>query len=182
MKEMFLQKKLTFLIRFHILDWSTNQWTEGPRMQGTNAGKIWLSCGVIQKSNGQGNPLLVAAGGYGRSDIQFLDLTDPMSSSWTTGKTSDKSLANPPIDFDVPGPDLPYSLSGGQMVQQEPGSLIYIGGYQYGSIGQTRWLFKLTCSGPDEQSCHWETLPQELQVERDDFVAMLIPDDLATCS
>ena len=41
-------------------------------------------------------------------------------------------------------------------------------------------IFELTCT---ESGCEWKELQQKLTVDlRNDYVAMLIPDELATCS
>ena len=39
-------------------------------------------------------------------------------------------------------------------------------------------IYELVC---DKQGCSWIELKQKLQVSRDDYVAMLIPDDLVSC-
>ena len=39
-------------------------------------------------------------------------------------------------------------------------------------------LHRLTCQNQD---CEWKTMSQQLKVAREDFVAMLIPDELVDC-
>ena len=40
-------------------------------------------------------------------------------------------------------------------------------------------IYEFIC---DTSSCKWETLEQKLEVSRDDYVAMLVPDELVTCN
>lgn len=39
-------------------------------------------------------------------------------------------------------------------------------------------MYELTC---EFGTCYWETMSQKLQEPRQDFVAMIIPDEMANC-
>ena len=56
--------------------------------------------------------------------------------------------------------------------------VVIIGGYGGGSQSQSS-LHRLTCHNQD---CEWKTMSQQLKVGRNQFVAILIPDELVDCS
>ena len=58
------------------------------------------------------------------------------------------------------------------------GNLIVVGGWDQQN-GFSNSLYKLMC--PHEDACIWEQMGQNLNVARNSFVAMTIPDEMATC-
>ena len=57
--------------------------------------------------------------------------------------------------------------------------VVIIGGWSDDGGGYQSSLHRLTCHNQD---CEWKTMSQQLKVARDDFVAILIPDELVDCS
>ena len=55
--------------------------------------------------------------------------------------------------------------------------LVLIGGYSYDD-GFQDGIFKFTCAN---RNCAWTKMPQKLRVARENFVAIPIPENLATC-
>ena len=55
--------------------------------------------------------------------------------------------------------------------------VVVLGGWVSGS-GYQSSLYLMTCQN---KVCEWQTMSQELKVGREDFVAMLIPDELTDC-
>ena len=72
---------------------------------------------------------------------------------------------------------MPNKLSGHEIVPFDK-DVVIIGGYD-GTVEPRSSLHRLTCNN---QQCEWTTMPQQLKVARDSFVAMLIPDELVDCS
>ena len=56
--------------------------------------------------------------------------------------------------------------------------LLVIGGKD-GSLKYSSKLYRLSCYN---NSCQWETLPQELKTPRELFVAVALPDNFVTCN
>jgi hypothetical protein len=79
------------------------------------------------------------------------------------------------------GPRLPRPVYAAKMVSTPSGKgVILIGGNNVtGAGGYHAYLIELIC---DAMACEWVEMEQKLQVPRDDFVAMLIPDTLTNCT
>ena len=75
------------------------------------------------------------------------------------------------------GPSLPKTLKDHAMVPLDK-DLVVIGGYSGDGSYPSR-LYLLSCHN---KGCGWTTMTQTLQVARNRFVAMLIPDELTDCS
>ena len=72
---------------------------------------------------------------------------------------------------------MPKALYGHEMVTLEK-DLVVIGG-NFGSFSHSSFsLYRMTCQN---HACEWQTMSQELKIGRRDFVAMLLPDELAYC-
>ena len=76
------------------------------------------------------------------------------------------------------GPSLPKTLQRHAMVPLDK-DLVVIAGYSNDGSGYQSSLYILSCHN---KGCGWATMTQTLQVARQQFVAMLIPDDLTDCS
>ena len=72
---------------------------------------------------------------------------------------------------------MPNKLYGHKIVPFDK-DVVIIGGYDGTSGGFPSSLHRLTCQNQD---CEWKTMSQQLKVAREDFVAMLIPDELVDC-
>ena len=62
--------------------------------------------------------------------------------------------------------------------------LIVIGGYDGYEKVYSDSIFKLRCvnmSIPLDKKCHWETLDKKLNIPRQRFVAVPVPDDFIAC-
>ena len=69
-------------------------------------------------------------------------------------------------------------LFGHEMVRFDK-DVVVIGGGSSISSGYQSSLHRLTCQNQD---CEWKTMSQLLKVARNEFVAMLIHDELVDCS
>lgn len=146
--------------RTYFFDFASSEWTPGPKM---TIDRWEFGCTKIEIG---GKKYAVAAGGYSTaigslSSVEFLDLTDE-NSQW------------------VEGPSLPYELMEFQFVTSGNGKEAFAVGGISGRDFQSA-ILRLSCQDSVE-SCQWELMEQKLQVARKEHVAMLIPDDLVTCS
>jgi hypothetical protein len=57
--------------------------------------------------------------------------------------------------------------------------VIVIGGYSDTDYEYQYSMYKLIC---DQLECKWSEMEQQLKIARDDFVAMLIPNQLTNCT
>jgi hypothetical protein len=57
--------------------------------------------------------------------------------------------------------------------------VIVIGGYSDTDNEYQSSIYKLIC---DQLECKWSEMEQQLKIARSNFVAMLIPDALTTCT
>lgn len=73
------------------------------------------------------------------------------------------------------GPSLPKAVVGHEMFTYGD-KVILMGGFD--GLTYQKSIYELTCAN---KNCQWKVLPQSLNSVRDNFVAMLIPDDLANC-
>ncbi len=118
-------------------------------------------CGLITDSLNR-KPIMVVAAG--RADgHQFLDTTELWaddSEKW------------------VKGPDMPVKISGpSSMVSADGNHFIMVGGesLHYQELYE---IYKLQCFN---LNCEWEKMPHELNVARQESVAMLIPSNMTRC-
>ena len=72
------------------------------------------------------------------------------------------------------GPSLPQKMWGHEMVTLDK-DLVAIGGCDKDYLSS---LYLMTCQN---KVCEWQIMSQTLKVGRREFVAMLIPDELADC-
>ena len=57
--------------------------------------------------------------------------------------------------------------------------LVVIGGENYGIWEYSESIYKLRCSN---KICQWEELSQRLNISREYFVALSLPDDFLDCN
>ena len=74
------------------------------------------------------------------------------------------------------GPMLPLDISGGFMLEHPRGGVLLIGGLLDG------WKSLDTIYHLPSLTSKWELLPQKLKEPRHDFAAVVVPDDVTTCS
>ena len=73
---------------------------------------------------------------------------------------------------------IPNDLIGHQMVRVGF-DLVVIGGENYGIWEYSESIYKLRCSN---KICQWEELSQRLNISREYFVALSLPDDFLDCN
>lgn len=136
-----------------IYDHTNEQWTQGPIL---NRGRYRFGCAKFKSPAHENREVLIVAGGYADSDgypFDSVEILDyTMTDEWETG------------------PKLPEKMVEISLVTNQNGNGVLV-------VYQEK-IHELKCS---EQGCEWVKLEQELSVGRDDYVAMLIPDELVNC-
>ena len=142
-----------------IYNFEEKSWTEGPSLI---RGRRDHVCGLI-KDSVLDKEIVIAASGY-EYDIGISNSTE----IWITG-----------TDSWVQGPELPMTgvVGASGLVSDDGKHFILVGGggthYQ-----ELFYIYKLQCFNLE---CKWEKMEQELEVARSHTVAMLIPQEKATC-
>jgi len=109
------------------------------------------TCGLI--SNGQETKIVVAGGWDGNDDLSSVEIFDPTTNNW------------------IPGPSLPYKLTGSAMATSPDGrGVILFGGYNWDKDAREDILLELRF-GADK----WTPLPQKLNQPRYRHVVIPIP-------
>ena len=70
---------------------------------------------------------------------------------------------------------MPRKMKEHHMVILDKTDVVVIGGWDGGQLSS---LYRMTCQNKE---CEWETMSQTLKFGRNNFVAMLIPDELTDC-
>ncbi len=129
-------------------------WTEGPELKNKRGRH---SCGKIRRSKERQEMSIIVAGGYnGNSFLSLVEILDEGSNEWQTG------------------PELPFGIGASQMVEDQNGGVVLIGGV---SILDT--LYQLPHGGQDAA---WTKMEQKMKTIRSQHTAFLIPDNLVDCS
>jgi len=76
------------------------------------------------------------------------------------------------------GPDLPFGIQGGAMVEDPEGGVILIGGQSPSNFYLDN-LFRLSHVG---DGASWKEMPQKLQFGRRYLTAIMIPDHIVNCT
>jgi hypothetical protein len=133
-------------------------WTEGPELKNKRS---YHSCGKIRRNKESQEMSIIAAGGYdGSSRLSSVEILDEGSNEWQTG------------------PELPFGIYGSQMVEDQNGGVVLIGGYAP-SVGTLDNLYQLPHGGQDAV---WTKMEQKMYTGRQFHTAFLIPDNLVDCS
>ncbi len=133
-------------------------WTEGPELKKKRTGH---SCGKIRRNKESQEMSIIVAGCYnGSSRLSSVEILDEGSNEWQTG------------------PELPFGIAGSQMVEDQNGGVVLIGGSSY-SVGYLDTLYKLAHGGQDAV---WTKMEQKMKTGRSQHTAFLIPDNLVDCS
>ncbi len=133
-------------------------WTEGPDLKN----KRWYhSCGKIRRNiESQEISIFVAGGTDGFSYLSSVEILDEGSNEWQTG------------------PELPFGIWESQMVEDQNGGVVLIGGRSSsGAILDT--LYQLPYRGQDAV---WTKMEQKLKTGRREHTAFMVPDNIADCS
>ncbi len=103
---------------------------------------------------------IIAAGGYAGSRLSTVEILDEGSYEWQTG------------------PELPFGVSGSQMVEDQNGGVVLIGGYS-SSVDKLDNLYQLSHGGQDAV---WTKMEQKMKTGRNIHTAFLVPDNFVDCS
>jgi hypothetical protein len=133
-------------------------WTEGPELE--NKRRLH-SCGKIRRNKeSQEMSIIVAGGEDGSSILSSVEILHEGSNEWETG------------------PELPFGIDNSQMVEDQNGGVILIGGYSP-SVGTLDTLYQLPHGGQDAV---WTKMEQKMKTGRYSHTAILVPDNIVDCS
>jgi hypothetical protein len=133
-------------------------WTEGPELKNT---RRLHSCGKIRRNKESQEMSIIVAGGYdGSSLLSSVEILDEGSNEWETG------------------PELPFGIGSSQMVEDQNGGVVLIGG-QLSSIDNLDTLYQLPHG---VQDAVWSEMKQKMKTERSSHSAFLVPDNIVDCS
>jgi hypothetical protein len=133
-------------------------WTEGPELKKKRS---YHSCGKIRRNKESQEMSIIVAGGHDVSSrLSSVEILDEGSNEWQTG------------------PELPFGIEGSQMVEDQNGGVVLIGGWS-SSILNFDTLFQLPHGGHDAV---WTKMEQKMQTGRRLHTAFLVPDNIVDCS
>jgi N-acetylneuraminic acid mutarotase len=133
-------------------------WTEGPGLKNK---REFHSCGKIRRNNESQEMSIIVAGGSVRdSYLSSVEILDEGSNEWQTG------------------PELPFGIAGCQMVEDQNGGVVLIGG---GSIqfDNLDTLYQLPHGGQDAV---WTKMEQKMKPGRCQHTAFLVSENVVDCS
>jgi hypothetical protein len=99
---------------------------------------------------------IIVAGGYDGSYLSSVEVLDEGSNEWQTG------------------PELPFGIGFSQMVEDQNGGVVLIGG-----LGNLDTLYQLPHGGQDAA---WTKMEQKMQTGRQQHTAFMVPDNIVECS
>ncbi len=132
-------------------------WTEGPELKNKRSGH---SCGKIKRNRESQEMSIIVAGGYDSSYLSSVEILDRGSNEWLTG------------------PELPVGISVSQMVEDQNGGVVLIGG-EPSSFVNLDTLYQLPHGGKEAV---WTKMEQKLKIARNQHTAFLVPDNIVDCS
>jgi hypothetical protein len=133
-------------------------WTEGTELKHKRG---FHSCGKIRRDQeGEGMSIIVAAGDDGSAYLSSTEILDEGSNEWRTG------------------PELPFGIFYSQMVEDQHGGVVLIGG-RSPSTTHLDTLFQLPHGGKDAV---WTEMDQKLEMGRHAHTAFLVSDKIVDCS
>jgi hypothetical protein len=133
-------------------------WTEGPELKNK---RLYHSCGKIRRNKESQEMSIIVAGGHdGFSTLSSVEILDEGSNKWQTG------------------PELPFGIRLSQMVEDQNGGVVLIGG-QSSSVGNLDTLYQLSHGGQDAV---WTKMEQKMKTGRFEHTAFLVPDNIVDCS
>jgi hypothetical protein len=132
-------------------------WSEGPELKN----KRYLhSCGRIRRNKESQEMSIIVAGGYDSSSyLSSVEILDEGSNEWHTG------------------PELPFVITDSQMVEDQNGGVVLIGGSSISVHLDT--LYQLPHGGQDAV---WTKMEQKMNTGRRDHSAFMVPDNIVDCS
>jgi hypothetical protein len=134
-------------------------WTEGPKLKNK---RLYHSCGKIRRNKESQEMSIIVAGGWiGSSTLSSVEILDEGSNEWQTG------------------PELPFEIYGSQMVEDQNGGVVLIGGSKSSSVDSLDTLYQLPHGGQDAA---WIKMEQKMNTGRRLHTAFLVPDNIVDCS
>jgi hypothetical protein len=103
---------------------------------------------------------IIVAGGYDDYLLSSVEILHEGSNEWQTG------------------PELPFAINESQMVEDQNGGVVLIGG-QTSSVSNLDTLYQLPHGGQD---IVWTKMEQNLKTGRNQHTAFFIPDNIFDCS
>jgi N-acetylneuraminic acid mutarotase len=132
-------------------------WTKGPELKNKRG---WHSCGKIRRNKKSQEMSIIVAGGWDGSYLSSVEILDEDSNEWQTG------------------PELPFGINGSEMVEDQNGGVVLIGG-ESSSISKLDTLYQLPHGGQDAV---WTKMEQKMKTGSIQHTAFLIPDNSVDCS
>jgi hypothetical protein len=133
-------------------------WNDGPQLKNE---RRHHSCGIIRKNNQSEEFSIIVAGGVDQSRLSSIEILDLGSNEWRKG------------------PDFPFEIYASQMVEDQNGGVVLIGG-EYRTSGWTLDnLYQLPHGGEDSE---WIKMKQTLKIGKRNHVAFFVPDNIVDCS
>ncbi len=133
-------------------------WTEGPLLKNKRG---YHSCGKIRRNKESQEMSIIVTGGWiGSSRLSSVEILDEGSNEWQAG------------------PELPFGISRSQMVEDQNGGVVLIGG-RSSSTDYLDTLYQLPHGGQDAV---WTKMEQKLKTGRSDHTAFMVPDNIVDCS
>jgi hypothetical protein len=134
-------------------------WTKGPQLKNK---RRYHSCGKIRRNKeSQEMSIIVAGGSDGLfSYLSSVEILDEGCNEWQTG------------------PELPFEIEDSQMVEDQNGGVVLIGG-QSPSFGNLDTLYQLSHGGQDAV---WTKMEQKMKTGRHGHTAFMVPDNTVDCS
>jgi hypothetical protein len=132
-------------------------WTEGPELKNKRS---YHSCGKIRRNKESQEMSIIVAGGYDGSLLSSVEILDEGSNEWQTG------------------PLLPFGIWQSQMVEDQNGGVVLIGG-RSSSVYNLDTLYQLPHGGQDAV---WTKMEQRMKTGSYAHTAFLIPNNIVDCS
>jgi hypothetical protein len=133
-------------------------WTEGPELKNK---REYHSCAKIRRNKESQEMSIIVAGGHDYSSyLSSVEIMDEGSNEWQTG------------------PKLPFGIDYSQMVEDQNGGVVLIGG-ESSSLSYLDTLYQLPHGGQDAV---WTKMEQKMITGRAWFTAFLVPDNTVDCS
>jgi hypothetical protein len=133
-------------------------WTEGPELKNKRDDH---SCGKIRRNKESQEMSIIVAGGYDGSYLSSVEILDEGSNEWQTG------------------PELPFGIYGSQMVEDQNGGVVLIGGWSSSLDDNLDTLYQLPHG---DQDAVWTKMEQKMKTGRRQHTAFLVHDNIADCS
>jgi hypothetical protein len=153
------QKNPYFSGKTFYFTFGEESWTEGPELKNK---RRYHSCGKIRRNKDSQEMSIIVAGGWDGffSYLSSVEILDEGSNEWQTG------------------PKLPFAIYDSQMVEDQNGGVVLIGGYSP-SVGTLDTLYQLPHGGQD---AIWSKMEQKIKTGRREHTAFLVTDNIVDCS